>query len=239
MNHEPRASVGPDRRQSAIDVATFVVAACGLYAIEAVLDRRGAFPFPAFARGAPTLMASLGIVFALQRRHGLRWRDLGLRRSRPWWKIPAWSLAVLIVTAIGQLTVVPLLAQLLGAPPPDLHRYDPIVGNLPVFLVSALGAMLTGGFIEEVIYRGLLMHRLERVIGPRRHAGAAAAVLSGCIFGLTHFEWGLGGMLATAVMGTTLGLLFLATRRNLWPLIVAHASLDLILLSQVYAGVFA
>ena len=71
----------------------------------------------------------------------------------------------------------------------------------------------------------------------RFSAAAGAAVLSGIAFGLIHFEWGFGGIVSTAVMGATLGFMFLATRRNLWPLIAAHATLDFILMLQVYLGV--
>lgn len=237
MSKSPR-DTGPDRRRAAIDVVLYVVAAFAFYGVEAGLDHAGLYPLPSFAKGGLTLIASLFIVIALQRRHGLGWRELGLRRPARWWTIPVWGLAIMVVTIIAQLTVVPLLARLLGAPEPDLSRYDPIVGNLPLFLASALGAMFTGGFIEEVIYRGFLIDRLERVLGRFRHAAAGAAVLSGMVFGLIHFEWGFGGIVSTAVMGATLGFLFLATRRNLWPLIAAHATMDLILLLQVYLGAF-
>ncbi|MFQ5510678.1 MAG: CPBP family intramembrane glutamic endopeptidase [Candidatus Krumholzibacteriia bacterium] len=61
-----------------------------------------------------------------------------------------------------------------------------------------------------------------------------AALLNGVPFGLIHFEWGFGGMLVTTVMGSILGLMYRVTRRNLWPLIAAHAALDAIMLLQVY-----
>ena len=56
---------------------------------------------------------------------------------------------------------------------------------------------------------------------------------------MIHFEWGIGGILVTTVMGSVLGLMFLMTKRNLWPLIAAHATLDAILMIQVYAGVLS
>jgi membrane protease YdiL (CAAX protease family) len=98
--------------------------------------------------------------------------------------------------------------------------------------------MLTGGFIEEFIYRGMMIDRLARIVRGRR-AYLVAALLNGVPFGLIHFEWGIGGILVTTVMGSVLGLLYLATKRNLWPLIVAHATLDAILMIQVYLGVLS
>jgi membrane protease YdiL (CAAX protease family) len=108
---------------------------------------------------------------------------------------------------------------------------------MPLFLISAGGAMITGGFIEEFIYRGLMVDRLHRICGGGRRSLWLAALLCGVPFGLVHFQWGVGGMLVTAVMGSVLGFMYLATGRNLWPLIAAHATLDFVLMLQVYLGV--
>jgi membrane protease YdiL (CAAX protease family) len=97
--------------------------------------------------------------------------------------------------------------------------------------------MITGGFMEEFLYRGLMIDRLGRIFGGGKRALWLAAILNGVPFGLIHFEWGIGGILMTAVMGLVMGLMFLATRRNLWPLVLAHATLDFLLLLQVYLGV--
>lgn len=226
-----------DRRSAAIDVGLYVAAAFILLAIERGIERIGLLPSADIFRGAPTLIASLFVAIALQRRHHRSLRDLGLRRLARWWTLPAWGLAVLVVSVVLHLVIVPGLAYLLGAPEPDFSRYDAIVGNLPLFIFTALGAMFTGGFIEEVIYRGFLIDRLEQIIGGGRGSAAAAALLSGLVFGLIHFEWGIGGIVSTAALGAGLGFMFLATKRNLWPLIAAHATLDLVLLSQLYLGV--
>jgi membrane protease YdiL (CAAX protease family) len=98
------------------------------------------------------------------------------------------------------------------------------------------GAMITGGFIEEFLYRGLMMDRIARLLGGGSRSALSAALLCGIPFGLVHFQWGGGGMFVTAVMGSVLGLMYLATRRNLWPLVFGHALLDLVLLLQVYLG---
>jgi membrane protease YdiL (CAAX protease family) len=47
----------------------------------------------------------------------------------------------------------------------------------------------------------------------------------------------MGGILLTTVMGSVLGLMYLATGRNLWPLVVAHATLDAMLMIMLYSGI--
>ena len=73
-------------------------------------------------------------------------------------------------------------------------------------------------------------------MGGRRGA-ILGALLNGLPFGIIHFEWGPGGILLTMVMGSVLGLMYLATGRNLWPLIVAHATMDAVLMTMLYHGV--
>jgi membrane protease YdiL (CAAX protease family) len=187
--------------------------------------------------GGMTLIGSFFVVVGLMKWRGQSWGDLGLKRPRRWWTIPVWGLVILVVNVVAQLTIVPLIAMLVNAPPPDLSRYDIIYQNLTMLLTAMIGSMITGGFIEEFIYRGLMIDRLGRIFGGGRRGLVFAALLNGLPFGLIHFEWGIGGMMVTTIMGSVLGLMYLLTKRNLWPLIAAHATLDAILMLQVYYGV--
>lgn len=227
---------GPDRSGAALDLLLFVGLGLAFYGLEELLRGAGFFPFPAPFDGVFALIASFGVAVILMKRRGQRWRDLGLRAPRRWWSIPAWALAVLVVNVVAQNTLVPGLGGLLGLEPPDFSRYDVIRQNLPMLLVIMPGAMITGGFMEEFMYRGLIIDRLARLFGGGRSGLLFAALLNGLPFGLIHFEWGLGGMLLTTVMGSVLGLMYLASGRNLWPLIVAHATLDAVLMLMLYSG---
>jgi len=227
---------GPTRRASALDLAVFVTCSLAFFGIEELLRHAGRFPYPGLFDGGPTLVASFLVMVSLVRWRGQRGADLGLRRPARWWTVPVWALAVVVANVAAQLTVVPVIASATGAPEPDLSRYDLIRGNLPMFLVATAGTMLTGGFIEEVLYRGLMVDRLARILGGDRRALVLGALLCGVPFGLVHFAWGIGGILVTTVMGSVMGLLYLATRRNLWPLVAGHALLDALLMVQVYLG---
>lgn len=246
MTHEPPSTSdryhlgpGPGRIGALVDILLYFAVAGALFGIEALLRAAGWFPYPGLFDGGFSLLGSFFFVAWLMRWRGQRWPALGLKRPARWWHVPAWALLVAALIVASQLTIVPLLAKAFDLPPPDVSRYDPVVGNFPLFLVSAIGAMVTGGFIEEVIYRGLMVDRLARLFGGTKGAVVLAALLCGAPFGLVHFKWGIGGMVSTTVMGAMLGLMYLATRRNLWPLIAAHASLDLLLMWQVYSGMLS
>ena len=233
MTSEPALT----RAQAATDILLVVAAALVAYTLEETLRQLGLFPFPPAFDGVVTLVAAFVAAVAVLRWRGQNWSRIGLRKPPNWWFIPVWALVVLVVYAMFQNTLVPFLAGALQLDPPDFSRYDVIYQNLPMLLLIASGAMLTGGFIEEFLYRGLMIDRLSIIFGGGRIGLIAAALLNGLPFGLIHFEWGIGGILMTTVMGSVLGLMFLATRRNLWPLIVAHATLDAVLMTLLYFGI--
>ena len=225
------------RAQAATDILLVVAAAFVAYTLEETLRGLDLFPFPPAFDGVLTLVAAFVAAVAVLRWRGHDWSRIGLRKPPNWWFIPVWAVVVLVVYAMSQNTLVPFLAGALQLDPPDFSRYDVIYQNLPMLLLIASGAMLTGGFIEEFLYRGLMIDRLSIIFGGGRIGLVAAALLNGLPFGLIHFEWGIGGIQMTTVMGSVLGLMFLATRRNLWPLIVAHATLDAVLMTLLYFGI--
>lgn len=235
--HEQTFGPGPGRVGAGVDIVIYLAAALGFWGIEEWLRAVDLFPYPGFFDGALSLFMSFFVVVGLMKWRGQGWGALGLKKPRRWWFIPVWGLVILVVNVVAQLTIVPLIAMAVKAPPPDFSRYDILYQNLPLLLMAIPGTMITGGFIEEFIYRGLMIDRLGRLLGGDRRALVLAALLNGVPFGLIHFQWGVGGMLLTAVMGAVLGLMYLLTKRNLWPLIAAHATLDAILMLQVYYGV--
>ena len=232
-------AAGPGRGGAIFDIGVYLLVGGLLYLLEEWLRAAGLFPFPEAFSGVVALVGAFFFGLWLVRRRGQRLSDLGLRTPRRWWHVPVFGLVVMVVTILAQLTVVPLLAVALHLPQPDFSKYSSIVGNLPLLLITIPGTMITGGFMEEVIYRGFLFDRFMRILGPGRRNPLWAALLCGVPFGLIHFEWGIGGILTTGVMGSVLGLMFLMTKRNLWPLIAAHATLDAILMIQVYLGVLS
>ena len=228
---------GPTRTQSIVDIVIYIVAGFVFYGIEEWLRAIDKFPYPGLFDGAFALIAAFFVGIFLMKWRGQTIAAFGLRRPRRrWWFVPLWGLAIFAANVVAQLTIVPLLAQLFKLPPVDLSRYDIMAGNLKLFLIATPGAMITGGFMEEVIYRGMMIDRIGRIFGGDRRALWIGAALCGVPFGLIHFEWGIGGMFTTAVMGSLLGLFYIGTKRNLWPLIAAHATLDFLLMLQVYLG---
>lgn len=136
----------------------------------------------------------------------------------------------------SQFLLVPLLSlpmlRLLNKTTEDLNAVaksltdratDPL-GVVLVILVVAIAAPI----IEELFFRGLVMRSIEKRLGP-----AWAIVLSGLVFGATHFE--LLQLPALAGFGMVLGYLAWRTDR-LGPSIVAHMAFNGVAVATLLVG---
>jgi hypothetical protein len=176
--------------------------------------------------GAVLVLACVGIVVRLARADaaeiGMRWP------SRP---IIVISLAVLPVIGAAAVLVGPLLAE------PFFGPIAPPTATL-ASLAPALLFAVANATMEEVVYRGALLHWLTPVTGV-----ASALALQAFVFGLAH---GVGTdfigsplpvMAATAAAGLAFGALALRTRSLLLPVAI-HVALDVpVFFGKVCLGV--
>jgi len=85
-------------------------------------------------------------------------------------------------------------------------------------------AVLIGGAVEEVLYRGFAIERLKVLTGSY----GIAAVVSSLAFGLAHAPfWGWAPALLTTASGLLLSGFYI-WRRDLWANIVAHTATDFV-----------
>jgi len=194
--------------------------------------------------GPISLLAAVVLASLFLRLRGETWGGYGLAAPAGWrgW---AW-LPVQSVLAFAVLVAVSLAAQAWIEPvwprAPQLEdRFAGIEGDAALFALWLAIAILHGGFFEEMIFRGFVITRLRRMIGGGAVIGAWAAglavALSAGFFGFRHLATqGTGGALAAFAMGLAYGALFLAFRRNLWPLIIAHAAAGALNMLARFAG---
>lgn len=83
---------------------------------------------------------------------------------------------------------------------------------------------VTAGICEELLYRGVVLYALRHTFPHLALAGAV--IISALIFGLGHAYQGWVGVLATAVLGAVLAVVYVATGSLLVPISV-HILLDL------------
>ena len=159
------------------------------------------------------------------------------------WKIlpsNGWGRTVLIAFAttiaiLGWFTLGTMALQSMGLGAPAVNEVLDMVtkSNFHYVLWVVLVAWFAAGFGEELLYRGFLMDRLQRLKGVGSTLWGPILV-QGAIFGLSHGYQSLAGVIITGVVGIGLG--WLRTRvDSLMPLILAHMAVDTFSMSMAYA----
>lgn len=225
---------GHDDKAQALTGILIVVAVSGA-AFAAELALADILPWGDEARGVVAVLSGAIAALWLTLARGGSLADLGFVRPARWWTVPFWVIGIFIVFVAAQALVPQLIAPFFDLEPPDMSRYDFLRGNALAAIAMAVLLPLTAAIPEEIVYRGFLIRQFERLYGAGAGAGWLAAVSQALIFGLVHFQWGLGGILMTTIMGLVWGVAFLLCGRNLWIVILAHSVGHIALVLQLYS----
>ena len=85
-----------------------------------------------------------------------------------------------------------------------------------------------------MLMRGFVLDRFDELLG--RRSAIAAMVLQAGLFGLLHVYLGPRNMVVAATVGLVLGGVYLMSRRNLWPGVIAHGVLDSLTFTVLFLG---
>lgn len=121
---------------------------------------------------------------------GLGWRSLGLARPESWKKTILIALGALLVMIVALLATQVLLMNFpgLALEPSDQSDYSPLTGNLPLFLIMAVGSFTLVAFGEEMVFRAFLINSLAGVSGSLKGRWTFALVGSSLLFALGHYD---------------------------------------------------
>ena len=80
-----------------------------------------------------------------------------------------------------------------------------------------------------------MINSLADLLGKNWRLVGAVYLIPALIFGVGHMHYqGVRGLFTTGIIGVSLGCLFLAYKRNVWPLMIARAGVNsLVLLSSI------
>jgi uncharacterized protein len=238
MARDSERAGSDSRSRAAFDI---LIVLATLYVIKSILLKVDALWTYA---GPISLVASFAVAWLCLRRNREDWKELGLKRPPNATRAVAWSLGILIVTmAAGVIIEFAISSAGVAGTEVDpryAKRFADLPGNTRQFLLWVTMSWVVGGFVEEMLFRGLLLSRFERILGAKPYSTSIAVVLQAVVFGQQHFYYqGWSGALATGGIALISGALFIFLGRNLWPLIVSHALANTIGLTLIYAGVQA
>lgn len=176
------------------------------------------------------------VAWASLRLRGSGWRPVGLNFDRRWLALVGVGVAAgAAFWAFEFFVENPLLYRLTGRHP-DLNVFKDLVGNVLLLAILVALNLILAAFGEEMVWRGYALTRVAGILGDTRAAWAASILAVNAVFGLAHLYQGESGIVQAAVQGVLLGLLYLATGRNLLAPIAAHFTANNCDFVTIYLG---
>ena len=130
------------------------------------------------------------------------------------------------------LTYSPLadrLATRCVAKPPSLDAFRALQQSKSKLLIGIIVAWMLGGFLEELIFRGIILQWVEALasawlVTPIAAGIAVCAAALGA--GLIHLYQGLRAAIVVTQLSVLFGLLFVVSGHNLWAVMLCHGMYD-------------
>lgn len=172
-----------------------------------------------------------GVLAALLLNRGWRWADLGFtplggRGLHLLWQIPL----IIVVSLLIILVVAALLPQLTPADTAPMDAAARVSGQAWM-LTALLFYLFVGPFIEEVVFRRLLMGWLDRSVGV-----VLSTLITSILFGLIHMVPPV--MIWTGLIGLGCAVL-VRWHRSLWAGFALHMLNNLVASAGLIAVLFA
>jgi len=112
-------------------------------------------------------------------------------------------------------------AEYLTGTQSELSQFADVQGNGGAFMELLIVAILFGGVVEEVAFRGFFIGWGTRLFGMK--AAVPLLLLSSAAFGIGHLYQDMAGGASTALFALLVGSIYLLLDRKLLPVILIHA----------------
>ena len=210
----------PRRWRYLIDIivlvaVTFLLDAVLSAFVSVPIDMEKGLVFDAISK---MLLVGVGCGLVLLR--GERLADIGLKKPE------SWTRTLIIGVGLAAIVFVAMYVSEKAGFRRDLSKFKDVRGNPELAFFGVLYAFIGAGFYEEFTFRGFLMQAMAMFFGGTRGAWIVACIVQGALFGVAHAYQNPLGIAITGTLGVLMGLIVLASGRNLWLVIIGHGLFD-------------
>jgi hypothetical protein len=154
--------------------------------------------------------------------------DLGLNAPHSWLWTGAWGLGWCALM-LAFSPIADRAASLLVKTPPNLTAFRALQQSVWKLILGIAIAWALGGFIEEIVFRGVVLNVVRDALAarlPLSIATAFAVLIAAVGAAAFHFYQGLRAVLIVGQLSVLFGLLYVASGGNLWAVILCHGLYD-------------
>ncbi len=166
------------------------------------------------------------------------WAQLGLGKPSSWPLAIILSLAWLLIL-LAYSPIADRIASRWFPEPPQLQDFAAIQRSKANLIIGVLVAWVLGGFLEELVARGIVLNSIHSLLYPYLGAVLSAIIailIAAAGAGLMHLYQGPRAPLIIAQISVLFGLLFVVSGYNLWPVILCHGLYDTIAFVRFATG---
>ena len=155
-------------------------------------------------------------------------RALGLSTSTSWLSTIGYAVAWLALM-LAYSPLADRIATRFFEKPPTLGAFRALQESRIKLLVGIVVAWVLGGFLEELIFRGIVLQSIEALLRAR-FAGPLAAGIAVCTAaagaGVMHLYQGERAAIIITQLSILFGVLFVISGYNLWAVVLCHGLYD-------------
>jgi len=153
------------------------------------------------------------------------------------WTI-GWALAWLVVM-LAYSPIADRIARMFVSTPPTLGAFRAIQQSLPNLIMGIIIAWILGGFLEEIVFRGVVMPAVEYLVlpwVPGAFAAAIAVIVAADGAAIIHLYQGPRAAIVIGQLSALFGVLFVVSCYDLWSVILCHGLYDTIAFIRFATG---
>ncbi len=181
--------------------------------------------------GLGVAMLGAGLILWWRKLTESTFRSLGLYKPDNWIKT---ILMGIFMGLLIKFVFVSLIMPAMGSVPSASSPFSFLKGNLTNALLFSIYVIVVGGFCEELVFRGFLFRQAETWFGKGKITSLWIVVIGSLIFGLPHIYQGGFGVIQSVLVGLIYGSMYLLNKKNLWMVMIAHATFDLFAIYIIY-----
>ncbi|MEQ8945954.1 MAG: type II CAAX endopeptidase family protein [Balneola sp.] len=167
-----------------------------------------------------------------------KWNSIGLSRTKNFFKFLGLGLIIGILLELVAIYITTPFISSLFSVEPDYSSFEGIRGNRSTLIFYIVLSWALAAFGEEICFRGYLMTRVAQLFNKGPQAWIISLVLTSILFGYGHTDQGVSGWVQEGLSGLFLGILYLATGKNLVVPIVSHGISNTLAFIMMYYGVY-